>query len=437
MYRLLKKTIKLLSLANPINLLLVSLIFTIPSNLFFTFLEKTAFVRGLQVDYLIPKIYVSDLLLITLFFILLIHKKKKAVALQQFKKLQKKYAFLILFFLIICVQLTSTHSLVALLYFLRIIILTSIAVILIQVKQTIKSTYVYFAIASTVLFQSLLAWYQFLSQKSLLGYYFFGETNLSSYIGIAKSSLFGIQKNLPYGTTAHPNILAGILLVFVLFLMQKKFKDHVSTKLNFILVLLAVSTIVLTQSVSAILGLCIGVILLLLKYQKFVKPHLFKKVHKIKLKHFLLLFFIASISSILALNFSAQSTFKKNSSVTRRTNLNTAAILMFIDHPIAGVGLQNFTQQLEKYSSNQETVRFVQPVHNVMLLFLAETGLLGVLLVATFPYPCIKKHSVIVHSEYALALLPIALLDHYLITLQSGILLVFIVVVIAHTTARE
>lgn len=421
-----------LAYTNFSNMLFAILIFTIPSNLFFTFLERTAYVRGLQIDYLIPKIYLSDFILLALFITILIHKKNRAVIQQLLKKVQKKYLLIVLFLIFIYIQFTVTHPLISLLLILRITAISFIFTILLHNRYRFNPKYVYFAISTTVLFQSLLAWYQFTYQKSFLGYYFLGETNINSYAGIAKNSLFGIQKSLPYGTTAHPNILAGIFLVFVLFLMQQKFKDYISTKLNIGIIILAISTILLTQSISAILGLCIGALSILLLHSNFTKKLHFLSNVKVNLNQLLLLLCTASITVIILLNFITHTTFKKNSSITRRANLNSAAITMFLAHPIQGVGLLNFTAQLEKYSKNPEIVRFIQPAHNVLALFLAEVGLLGFVCIATILYPSIKKRTIMTHPEYFLALLPVALLDHYLITIQSGILLLFVATILTH-----
>jgi len=89
---------------------------------------------------------------------------------------------------------------------------------------------------------------------------------------------------------------------------------------------------------------------------------------------------------------------------------------MSIHHPFIGVGVQNFTTQVEKYSPSKEVVRFVQPAHNAVLLFFAETGILGLMLVLLLCKLC--KHPT--HVLVFLPLLPILLLDHYLLTIQSG-----------------
>src|SRR5260221_404184 len=57
--------------------LIASLIFLIPSNLFLKFLVDSAYVNGLLVDYLLPKLYVSDLPILLMLGIWLFELVKK------------------------------------------------------------------------------------------------------------------------------------------------------------------------------------------------------------------------------------------------------------------------------------------------------------------------------------------------------------------------
>lgn len=59
---------------------------------------------------------------------------------------------------------------------------------------------------------------------------------------------------------------------------------------------------------------------------------------------------------------------------TRRDVLNQGAVRMFAQHPLLGIGLNCFTQQIENYVSSSEVVRFIQPAHNVALRCLGGTA---------------------------------------------------------------
>ena len=162
---------------------------------------------------------------------------------------------------------------------------------------------------------------------------------------------------------------------------------------------------VLTQSLSAGLSLLLIFIFTLLKHWK----------NKTSVQAFATgLLFVGAVCSLLLWVVPLE-----HPSLTRRVYLTQAALAMSAKHPLLGVGLQGFSTQVERYAPTKEVVRFVQPVHNTILLVLAETGLLGTLAVLTavaLATPNTKKNLL-----YAAALTsPILFLDHYFYTLQTG-----------------
>ena len=104
---------------------------------------------------------------------------------------------------------------------------------------------------------------------------------------------------------------------------------------------------------------------------------------------------------------------------------------MFLDNPLTGVGLNNFTISMEKYGYVTAATRFLQPVHNIYLLILSETGLLGL---AAFIYLLYKGWTLFIDKVQPchlsllilLILLFLGLFDHYFFTLQQGLLLLTI-----------
>lgn len=399
---------------------LFALFFLIPSNLFKTFFQEFAYVRGLQVDYLLPKLHITDLLLILLVVLLVIAQKNKKTHLNKLKQFCKKHLVIIIAIAIFTlVQSSSQAGILALLFILRITVLGIVIMLLKQNKQLITAKLFINSIQITLIFQSLLAWYQYIAQKSLVGYHFFGETNLGAYAGIAKTSFFGAEKILPYGTTAHPNILAGVLLIFLLFYMNHIIRHKKIRVYQFLIIMLSVSALLLTQSMSASLGLLLGSITLYYVHTQKIQ---------ISVQNMLQLLVASTVTVVVLLTLITQMYQNTSDSFTRRAYLNTAALEMFSSRLVSGVGLQNFTLHVETYSDTQEIVRFVQPVHSIFLLLLAETGLIGIILTAALIRPILQKK--IKNPQYYVALLPIAALDHYLLTIHSGILLLGFVVLI-------
>ena len=365
---------------------------------------SSAYVNGLLVDYLIPKLYLSDifiLILLLLWLIKVINNKKKLV----FKSSQL-YPLSILVSLIIVRQIFTPYPLAAAWYLFKLIETAMLAWFLSAHKKLLKKPIIYFTLIFTILFQSILALWQFLTQKSLLGFNFFGEPNLSNSIGLAKDIWWNTGRVLPYATTAHPNILGGVLAIFNLALIKLVLSTEKKWLkiLTILTIILATLAIVLSQSISAILTLIIGLVLITRK-----------KIDS-TIYIFCGIFFFTLTPLLISL---AATHLKNDDSLTRRAYLQTAALNITLDKPILGSGLNQFTARVEKYSDNQEIVRFIQPVHHVGLLWLAETGVLGILLVWILG----KKLKIKKVLIPLLILLPIATLDHYLLTQQTGLLL--------------
>jgi len=112
-------------------------------------------------------------------------------------------------------------------------------------------------------------------------------------------------------------------------------------------------------------------------------------------------------------------------SVSQRLQLIKVAILMIKDNPVSGVGLNNFVVRLPEYWQSGQT-RLLQPVHNIYLLILTETGLVGFLIFFWFLVLTFKRllHCYNVALLIALsAILVLGLFDHYWFTLQQNQLL--------------
>lgn len=390
------------------QLLIGALIFLVPSNLFYVLTEAGARVHGLRVDYLLPKFYVSDVVIWAL--IALYFWKEKTTLQKTLQKIWHENRFetiagSALAFVLFIRQFFATSPTIAVWTALSWIKIGILGYVLWQKRAFLRSTQTYVILAFTLLFQSVVAFWQFFTQQSVAGYWFLGETDLSSFAGLAKTTWGGVERVLPYGTTAHPNVLGGFLALGVLILLsQPHIQDRFLKTALYICMTISVVALLLTGSISAILALIVGVVLLYWKKSAAI-PHAVLVLG-------MLLCVVITIWLPLP---------QSHPSVERRAYLNQAGLRMVVDHPFVGVGLQNFTNHVEDYALKKEVVRFVQPAHNVPLLFIAETGLVGILLVLLVTGKlCSKK---LVHL---LPLLPIALLDHYLLTLHTGILLAFV-----------
>ncbi len=379
--------------------LLAIIIFLLPSNLFLKINESTAYINGLFIDYLIPKFYVSDIFILLLLGWWVVTK----ITLKNIKIT----SLLIFVFLLLIRQFFTINQSAAIWYFFKLIEISGLCLFLLHHKELLKKDVVISLITATVIFQSLLAIYQFHSQDSLVGYPLLGEPYIPQAVGLATNVVNGVEKIAPYGTTAHPNILGGILSVFMLVLIESfmKNKQRVVQSFKVVAIILGMYALLLTGSISAMLSFLLGIVVLFFN----------KKIDSVKVLLFAMVLFITIPFGIhIAANQLPHST-----SLSRRQELQQKSVGIFLSNPLLGVGLNQFTTQTVNFNQSRELVRFVQPVHHIGLLWLAETGLLGItLLILLLKNIDLKKYAIPL-----LILTPIAALDHYLLTQQSGLLL--------------
>lgn len=455
------------------KLLLQLTIFLIPTNFFLKFVYDDAFVRGILIDYLLPKLYLSDLLILALLTIWLLKiiknywykdksKKKKSTinSLLGDSKIRNAIKYFYPLPSPLTPSLTSLPRYLVTLLLLTIIILNlshlASAWYLAKVAQFILFTvylthhYTYQELLSAIkaplifalLFQSSIAIYQYIHQSSVIGYYLFGEIDLKTTANVAKSQFSSQVWLLPYGTTPHPNILAGFLATGIVIFYQcvQKNPKHLHRNITLCLVIgLSVLTIILTQSLTAITALSLVFGLSFLSSTKSDR----------------LLFYLIPIISLALymiftiLNYQLTSLID-NESILRRYKLIQASYSLMQQSPLTGTGLNQFTVKLATDTPLVMPPGFFQPVHNIYLLYIAETGLIGILLLLALAwnfliskYPNIQSLFSNLKSQISnltthhspltplILLLIIGLLDHYLLTLQTGQLLFSLAIALA------
>ncbi|PIZ98601.1 MAG: hypothetical protein COX78_02950, partial [Candidatus Levybacteria bacterium CG_4_10_14_0_2_um_filter_35_8] len=93
---------------------------------------------------------------------------------------------------------------------------------------------------------------------------------------------------------------------------------------------------------------------------------------------------------------------------------------LFLKHPILGVGLNNFIVSIPSVMKPSE-LNSLQPVHNIFVLNLVETGIIGSLFFLYFLFLTIKKNykkKIFILSIFSIFFL--GFFDHYFLTLQQG-----------------
>ncbi|MFC1653606.1 O-antigen ligase family protein [Patescibacteria group bacterium] len=414
------------------KILFQALVFLIPTNLAYHWITQEAYVNGILIDYLIPKLYLSDIPIIFLLLIWILKSRqiwqKKKVNLD-YNSLLNPYSFLLILSYFIFVRgLFSQSPLAAIWYWIKIF---EYSLFYLWFKDHFwKGSSLNFRRISrlllppliiSLLFQSTLGIYQFMFQKSFAGFWFFGETTLSSSPHIAKANLPFLLPHLgrslfitPYGTTPHSNVFAGFLsfgTILLYTLSRGNGKSGIYQKyILYITYILSAIALAISLSGSAWISLLVAFSLIgLLKTSS-------------KHQHWVLTFFALSLVATFLFIQTPNNPIIDDYSQSRRLDLNQIATKIIQHKPIVGVGLNNFTSQMKNYGNVSSTTQFLQPPHNIFLLILSEVGALGLYLL----YLLVQK---IKRSKSRLLLIPIialllvGLLDHYPITLQTGQLL--------------
>lgn len=345
-------------------LILLLIIFS-PTQLGLHFWPEWSFVNGIKIDYLAPTIYLTDLFLVGLIIM-------TAAKFRGSKFLKTLTAiFLILLFLSGRGDALSAYWS---LRYLQIPIITWL--IYVNGKDLSFPKVINKCLSVSLIFILFLEAWQFIIKKSTGWWWVFGERSFSlSTPNVATIGLLGQKFLRPYATFSHPNALAGWLLLALFILWESKPRRF-----------LAIAGILLTFSRNAILAGLIGII----SYSVFANRIL--------------------AQSIIV--------FSEDSSA-ERIILNQAALRIFQDHPVFGIGPGKLLPALPGYFP----LGFwkLQPPHNIYYLVLAETGIVGLVILAigllSF-YPFLKKNPVFFPG--LIAVFSTSILDHYWLTSQQN-----------------
>jgi hypothetical protein len=366
-----------------------------PSNLGLHFKIPQALVLGIYRDYLIPTLFITDLL-----FILLI-----CVNFRVFKKIFKSFKRVILLFLPLFFVLFAQQKIVAFFKAIKIIEMICLYFYLRQAeidkKQVVKGFFF------SAVFQALLAISQFFNQGSVLSYLPFGEQPFSINSSAVKKLMLpsGRLVVAPLGTLPHSNLL-GAYLFFALFLFLPLIKKW----WHYLFAVIIQFAIFLTFSLPVILLSIAG-------WLYFI----FKKGFRF-LSFFTTLLFLG-----LAGFYWPYFSITAKESLFKRLPLIKSSLLMIKNNLVFGVGLNNFLVQLHQFLAPNQ-FNFYQPVHNFFLLLFAETGSCGLLVFISYLFLFLKKNLAQLFKKQPLSAfclfswVVLAMVDHYFYTLQQGLL---------------
>lgn len=396
------------------NFIISLFLFFLPTQLGRHFFLDFSYVNGVRVDYLSFVLYFTDILFL---FLLIIFWKKIS---RELRKNFKIFLFLcLLFFLNI---LFSRYPFLSFYHFLRMIQFYFVFLLFKNLKKEKLFIYPFFLSA---LFQFFLVVLQFISKRSIQGiFYFFGERYLTlNTPGVAKASIEGIEILRPYGTFSHPNSLAGFyLLLYFYFLTDRRFDRFLILK-N---LLLLIFSLLVFFSFSK-LAITTYFIVNLIYYFHFLQ----KKCR---------LCFLAKILIILSLSLFFLQAKTDPLSLEKRINLIKDSCYLFTLSPLFGLGLGHYLI----YQANlpmKYPYFFLQPVHNIFLLFLVETGIVLGGVIFYFLINSFKKN--FLKTNYYASLLCLLTIfisgffDHYWLTLIQNRLVMAVVLGLLVSAGRS
>lgn len=437
-----------MSLSLPLfYLLLLSFPVQLGKHFFFSFSQ----IIGLRSDYLAPTFLVTDILIV-LFVCSVFYPFIKNILLkssyrkQIIKKLQIiTFTQLVIFFVLLIPLFTALFIAVnpaaALYKWMKIIEFFILGVAIVFIRP--KPLSVLFVLSVGAFYVSLIALFQFLLQHSIGGFvWWLGERTFSlNSPGIAQAVLGSKMLLRPYSIFPHPNVLGGFLAIviplFVAVLRAHDHRFHLKFKVWFRFVLIiALLALFLTFSKASWIVAGVGTIFAfwLGESKKF---DLIKKYKNQLLLLLLLLFFL----SVLTPLFINRAMYVQFDNVRERVDALQAAFSMVSYSPVYGVGLNNFIVHLHNFVPASAGLYIFQPVHNIYVLTLVETGVIGLLLVLYLLAYVYKKSltaPVIIYIGI-IQLLLLGLFDHYLFTLQQGQILftLFVALVFCSKEGKE
>jgi len=425
-------------------------LFSIPLQTRKVFLTEHSFYTGSFTEYGTIFLYLSDILLFLAFVSLIIfntnHFKNGLSELNnKSSKIGANKIFIAMAFLIVWSFISTIVnqsylevSLFRSLKLAEMILLVFFIFSTFREKRFLSSSLLIIAI--TGFFQSFLAIYQFVYQKSLftspLLHRLTGETILSPTLpGIAKIGNNGEKLLRAYGTFPHPNLLGGFL-VFTFFIslylylchkdeflsrsclrfhkFDKGFIRCTTSTLWIILFSFQLLALVLSFSRSAWIGFMISAasfVYFLVRYTKIVSREtifndLKHRYKELSISILLLLSLVVGnlslvsgrLSQDVSINGSKNSqatALPQNDTFTDRAFFNNVSRETISQNPLFGSGPGTAIFQIETYLRKTKKTKPIeswqyQPPHNIYLLVASELGIIGLLIILLIAINSVK-----------------------------------------------
>ena len=238
------------------------------------------------------------------------------------------------------------------------------------------------AIAASLVLESVVALLQFVRQGDL-GLQWLGEIRLTP--PAAGLSVIAIGKQVwlrGYGLTPHPNILGGVLAVFILALIPAYLHASGPRRLIWLAVLaLGSAGLALSFSRAAWLGMAVGgagVLASVLGHAPWRRRYRWALLIPAGLSLLVVLAVVSWRFDLFAARLRPGTSATERRSLDERLVLTQIALQTIRRHPLTGIGAGNFSSVSATFIGDHPAY-LPQPVHNVPLLVTAA----GLLVLAT------------------------------------------------------
>lgn len=402
------------------KILLFGMVLLIPTQLGKHFWFDWSSVLGVRIDYFSPTIYLIDVV----WFLFLVVFLKRG-------RLNRNGVGFGWFWVLLVIGvniLVANNKWVAGYKWMRVVELGCFSYWVGRNKEAVKRILLKI-VPVWIITESVLALGQMTKNGSLNGWWWFlGERRFDfNTIGIAKFSLVDMSLVRAYGTFSHPNSLAGFLLVGLVWWIKNKSLAGSSTRFGVKNVVwwgvfwLGLIGIFLAGSRTVWL-LTLGLIVFWFSESGFGM--------KTKIRFGLLfLVLLLILIKIIGGSYPLQDFFGgwDENGVMKRGQLNLAAIEMVKKSPWLGVGLGNYLVDLPNHLRSNH-IFWLQPVHNIFLLLVSETGIFG-LMTTVWCLAKIRWRKLIKWDWVILGMVFVTgMVDHYWFTLPQNMWLLALVI---------
>ncbi len=386
-----------------------------PVNLGKHFIISSSYIHGKLLDYLVPTVYLLDVLIVMLLlawlpFIKATCSRRKAIF--------KEPAVLFLGSFIVaqlCASFVSTNAFLSFYSVLRTVLYALFFIYCLVNLEFPKDFIVITRLLSvSVLLLALLGFGQWFKQRSVFdNYLVLGEQPYGSATeNVAVENVFDVAKIPPYGLFRHPNVFGAFLSIVLVWLVAS-LKWEGSAWKFFKLGVVGLGSIVLVLTISKLawLSFVLGILLVWLLLRRGFA------------RFIIVLVLFGVIGGHLLPLFSL-----KGASIERRSDLLKASYSMVLKSPLFGIGPGLNTAYIETYSVDLGLSRYAQPVHNIFVLLTSESGILAlsafVLLLIALLRKAFRGHPVFIIALVQIILL--GLFDHYFLTIHQTSLVMWL-----------